>query len=289
MGAKVEMNSVLEDLDTWTTAEMLILRADLIRRLERTDDLAPFIQSMAKQFALQFLENNPEFREIQAEVANGIDENRQHKLELDALRNEVQRLRDEAEQRNLRQRQYIEKVERTEADLEKLEKVLPWDMLGTLERPASLDPDYDWENIEWDNTQVGVSLFLRNTADPRRTQVWTVTGVFDGHINEAIKEITPQILYAIFRLPSISDFSGKPTWLEDKQALFALKTLTYCRYMKPSAFKPWRRALFNALWHDKKDTAYQAARKNAMDSFYTFVDRTLANREARIDQSTVAF
>ncbi|MEP7284707.1 MAG: hypothetical protein ABI947_02930 [Chloroflexota bacterium] len=289
MGDKVELNIILDDLDTWSTADMLILRSALIGRLKQADDLSATIHSMAKEFALQALNNSPEAQQIQNEITMGQAENGQNKLELESLKEHFQ---EENNRKNLWLQEYVRKVEHGEAELKQLERVLPWDMLGTMERPSGTDhllpPGDDWQDIEWINTQIGVSLFFRNSGNPRTIRVWTVKGIFDGQLDEAYKEIVPQILYAIFRIPSISDFSGKPTWLEDKEALIVLKTLTYYKYIQPSKFNKQQLAIFNELWKRKKDSAYQGVRKNAMDSFTKFVERTFNQREERVSQTILS-
>src|SRR5258706_5412983 len=174
MGEKVELSSVIADFDTWSTTEMLMLRAELVKRIGQSDDLHPVIHSLAKNFALQAIYDLPEMRQMQSEFARIEEENRQHKLELEALKELIQSLKEENDQRNLWLQEYVQRVEQGEAELKQLEKVLPWDVLGKMERPSGIDhlpPDDDWQDIEWVNTHIGVSLFFRNSGNPRTIRV----------------------------------------------------------------------------------------------------------------------
>src|SRR5258708_31365404 len=100
MNNSIDLSCVLANLDTWTTEEMLMLRAELIRRLETSDSLQSLIHAMAKEFALQEINNLPEVKSIVNEIARVEEENKQHKAELAALGVQIQSFTEENDSRN---------------------------------------------------------------------------------------------------------------------------------------------------------------------------------------------
>ncbi len=207
----------------------------------------------------------------------------------------VEEIVEKADQERLRLKQQLTQWHQCAQDLrdliQRFQNILPWDVIKLQDKPPDPDgilpPGDDWREIEWSNTQVGVSLFFRNSGKDQ-TQVWVGHGIFDGDIHQATQDVIEQVIFAMNRMPTLADLENKSLdGLTVKKMLLVLRELAYYRYMEPEdVYKQRRREIFNRIEESIVPPDEDSSRQEKMDRFYKLVEHTFEKYEKRRQKFT---